>query len=170
MSDNDFALESLQQKNWPCSVHRLLTILQDENSFNFSTKSSFEVNKIIYSTMEILVLCKVVYNLIHIAITNNHDYLKLLPQRELDNIDQDLHRNSIFLENLKNEIDSKEIINAFNYFFCSYGRFPSNLTLIAVPQGNIPRLKKMSYHVINYIKILTEMTAEDLSPCNFLLL
>ena len=55
---------------------------------------------------------------------------KLLPQNELDVIDQDLHRNSIFFE------------DAFNYFFYSYGRFPSNLNLITVPQGHIPRFLK----------------------------
>ena len=107
---------------------------KDENSFNFSTKSSIEAtkssieeNKIIYDTIENLIICKVVNDLICIVIAEScHVYLKLLPQNELDVIDQDLHRNGIFFEDLNNEIDSKEIINAFNYFFYSYGRFPSN--------------------------------------------
>ena len=123
---------------------------KDENSFNFSTKSSIEAtkssieeNKIIYDTIENLIICEVVNDLIYIVIAEScHVYLKLLPQNELDVIDQDLHRNGIFFEDLNNETDSKEIINTFNYFFYSYGRFPSNLNLITVPQGHIPRFLK----------------------------
>ena len=114
-------------------VEILLPILQDQNSFGFSTKSSVEENKLIHDTTENLVICKVGYNLMYIAIVENfYAHLKLLPQNELDDIDHDLRRNGIFFEDLQNEVHSKEIINAFNYFFYSYGRFPSNLNLITV--------------------------------------
>ena len=71
MSDDDFAFQNLQEKNWPCSVERRLTVSQDEKSFEFLSKSSIEENKIIYNTLENLVLCKSVYNIIYIAVANN---------------------------------------------------------------------------------------------------
>ena len=39
ISDDDFTLENIQQKNWLYFFERLLTVFQDENTFNFSTKS-----------------------------------------------------------------------------------------------------------------------------------
>ena len=39
ISDDDFTLENIQQKNWLYFVERQFTVFQDENTFNFSTKS-----------------------------------------------------------------------------------------------------------------------------------
>ena len=93
-------------------VKRLLTDSQDKNTFNFSTKSSIEENKIIFHTIKNLVPCKAAYNLIYIAIADNfHDYLKSLPQNESNDIDQDLRRNGLFFfEDLKNEFNAKKLM------------------------------------------------------------
>ena len=48
----------------------------------------------------------------------------------------------VFFFNLQNEINSKEIINEFNYLFYMHGRFPGNLNLITIPQGGIPSFSK----------------------------
>ena len=68
--------------------------------------------------------------------------MQSLPQNEFDDTDQDLRSNDIFSENLQNEINSKEMINGFNYFFYMHGRFLGNLHLITVPQGDIPSFLK----------------------------
>ena len=42
ISDDDFALPNLQEKNWPYFVERLLTVSENKYSFVFSTNSSIE--------------------------------------------------------------------------------------------------------------------------------
>ena len=94
ISDDNFALQNLQGKNWPYFVERLLTVSQDKKTFEFSTKSSVEENKIIYDTRENLALCKSVYGVIYIDVADNfREYLQSLPQNEFDDLDQDLRAN-----------------------------------------------------------------------------
>ena len=77
ISDDDFALRNLQEKNWPYFVERLQTVSGNEDSFIFSTNSSIEENKIIYDTIENL--CKSVYNVIYIGVVDNfREYLQSL--------------------------------------------------------------------------------------------
>ena len=71
ISDDDFPLENLQKKKLTIFAERLLTNLLNENSCNFSAKSSTEENKIIYGTIEDLDIFKVVYNLTYIATAEN---------------------------------------------------------------------------------------------------
>ena len=96
-----------------------MTVSENENSFAFRTLPRVEVNQIIYDTIENFVLSKSIYNLFYIGISDNfHEYLQSLQQNGFDDIDQDLQSNGIFFENLKNETNSKGIINAFTYFLC----------------------------------------------------
>ena len=75
ISDDDFALENLQEKNLLYFAERLLTVSQDENTFNFSTKPSVEENRMLFDTIKNLVLCKAVFNLTYIGIADNfHDF------------------------------------------------------------------------------------------------
>ena len=108
-----------------------------KNGDNF-VQSSVEENQIIFDTIENLVLCKSIFNLVYIGITDNFcEYLQSLPQNAFEDIDQNLLSTGIFFENLQHETDPKEIINAFNYFFYMHGWFPGNLNLITIPQGEI---------------------------------
>ena len=136
ISDDTFVLENLLERKWSYFLQRPLTVPENEDSFLFSTQSSVEENQIIFDTIEKLVLCKSMYNPIYIGIADNfREYLQSLPQNEFDNIDQDLHSNDIFFENLQHETHSKEIINAFNYFFYKHGWFSGNLNLITIRLG-----------------------------------
>ena len=98
-----------------CKKKNSLILWKNEDNF---VQSSVEENRIIFDTIENLVLCKSIFNLVYIGITDNFcEYLQSLPQNAFEDIDQNLRSTGIFFENLQHETDPKEIINAFNYFF-----------------------------------------------------
>ena len=100
-------------------------------------------NKIVLNTTENLVLCKAVYNVTYISIASNqHEYLENIPKIDLGRIYEDLRLNGFYFIDFENEYNTKEIMDSFNYFFYVFGKFSSDLNLITIPQGEIPKFIK----------------------------
>ena len=106
-------------------------------------------------------LCKALYNVTYISIASNlHEYLRNIPKIELEKIDEDFRLNAFCFIDFENEYNTKEIIDYFNYFFHVFGRFPSNLDSIKIPQGEIPKFIKTN-DVISSVQLYQKFNASD---------
>ena len=138
VSDNQHALETLDSKDWPYFINRLLEISGGEiTSFNSNRISQngndVEELKIISETIESLEICQIYYADVYANVSGSFQkYLKYASDILIEKMEDDLRLNLYSFFDLKNEPNAKEIMHTFDRFFFAFGRFPAinELTVI----------------------------------------
>ena len=139
MSADDYALQKLQDKNWPSFINRIIefshgafdindiiTTDADEVNILSNTRSNFEIVKNLYNEL----LTSVGINL--------HEYFMNLDIDKKKKIDTDLTNNNYFTWDPHESFIQTRILATYRDFFYETGRFPGRNTLIHVPMANIP--------------------------------
>ena len=95
--------------------------------------------KIINDTVENLKICKDNYADIYANASGCfQNYLRSAPDVLIEKIQDDLRLNLYSNIDLKNEVNIREILEAFDRFFFIFGRFAVYNELIIVPTGDVP--------------------------------
>ena len=90
---------------------------------------------------------------------NLPDYLQNLPILEQESVAEYLRLNKYKIIDFNNAYNQSETINTFDSFYYNFGRFPGDLNLISVAQGNIKKFIKsngITSHLTLYGKYLGE--------------
>ena len=120
VSDDQHALEVLQSKDWPHFINRLLEVSNGHISLlNLSgisqNPNDVEELKIINDTIENLEICKNYYGDIYVNVGGSfQNYLKNAPDVLIEKMDDDLSSNLYSSIDLKNEPNTKEILQIFD--------------------------------------------------------
>ena len=138
VSADDYALQKLQDKNWPCFINRIIEFSQgvfdindiittdaDEANILNNTRSNFEIVKNLYNEL----LTSVEINL--------HEYFMNLDIDKKKKIDTDLTNNNYFTWDPHESFIQTRILATYRDFFYETGRFPGRNTLIHVPMANM---------------------------------
>ena len=137
VTDDDTALEILQNKSWQYFIERILEICQSNDSGELTKFVSAKEAKIIENSVENLTICKTLYTNFYNQIAGNSSKaIRNLPSDELDEIDRDLRLNPFFTD-VNREHNQDEIMSAYSYFYHALGRFPGKLYLITIPRPDV---------------------------------
>ena len=136
---DDYALKTLQDRNWPYFINCIIEFLQgvfdlndiiatdpDEVNILNNTRSNFEIVKSLYNEL----LTSVGINL--------HDYFINLYIDKKQKIDTDLTNNNYFTWDPNETFIQNRILATYRDFYCEIGRFPGRNSLVHVPMANMP--------------------------------
>ena len=142
LSDNLHSLQSLQSKDWSYFINHLLEVSSCDVSL-LNLNDAEEI-KIINDTVENLKICKNYYTDIYAnVISCFQNYLGSAPDVLIHKIQDDLRLNLYSNIDLKNEVNTREILETFDRFFFVFARFPAINELIYVPTGHGPSFVKL---------------------------
>ena len=118
ISDDDYALTKLQNRNWPYFNERILEFSQNGLELrNYSITDKSE-NKIMKDKIQNFKIIKELYMSLHNAVG---DYLLEYPRNcpifEQEKIDEDLRLNAFEFLNFQNNYNSKELLNTYEFFY-----------------------------------------------------
>ena len=148
--DNQHTLESLQSKDWSYFINHLLEVSSDDIfspslSGISQNQNDIEELKIINDTVEHLGICKNYYADIYANISGCfQNYLKSAPDVFIEKIQDDLRLNLYFHIFLKNESNTRDILQTFDRFFFSFDGFSAINKLTIVPIGDVPSFVQSS--------------------------
>ena len=120
VSDDQHTLEVLQSKDWPHFINQLLEVSNGHISLLNLTGISQNPNdveelKIINDTIENLEICKNYYGDIYVNVGGSfQNYLKNAPDILIEKMDDDLRLNLYSSIDLKDESNTKEILQIFD--------------------------------------------------------
>ena len=144
ISNDQCALNVLQSKGRLYFIERLIETSEDNISFlnlsGFSTnQNEIDEIKIFSNSINNLTICKEYYANVCANVGKNfHKYLRNIPEYFLQNIKDNLILNLYSFIDLKDEYNTKEVMNVFDRFFCTFGRFPAMQGFATVPTGEVP--------------------------------
>ena len=141
VSADDYALQKLQDRNWPYFINRIIEFSQGVFDLNdVITTDADEVN-ILNNTRANFEIVKNLYNeLLTTVGINLHEYFINLDIEEKQKIDTDLTNNNYFTWDPHEVYIQTRILATYRDFFYGTGRFPGRNTLIHVPIANMPHL------------------------------
>ena len=141
VSDDNYALKKLQDKNWPYFINRIIEFSQgfadvgelgisdvhEANKF-YSTKGNFKIVSELYNEL---------FNAVGVSL---HELLKYMGIEERNRIDTDLTNNNYYSwdPNEVYRILQGRILETYMDFFYDFGRFPGNNNIIPIPRVRIP--------------------------------
>ena len=139
ITDNDLALEVIQNEDWELFIETILTACKTNNGGINNTINLKNIN-LTKNSIENITICKQTYlnfyNQISQYLTN---MMSNLPVDERNEIDRDLQRHNYFINLDKtNDFSDHNIIDTFCDFFQQHGRFPGSQDLIVVLKPEIP--------------------------------
>ena len=116
ISDDDFALATLQEKIWPFFIERIIEVSENDSLELENSGSDIDIDesRLIIDTIGDLNICKYFYN---IAADNLFKYLIYCPILKRDEVDEDTRINGFFFIDFQNIDNSIEISNAYDYRF-----------------------------------------------------
>ena len=127
----------LEVSNGGISSLNLSSISQNQNDV--------EELKIINDTIENLEICRNCYADIYTNVGGSfRNYLKNAPDALIEKKEDDLRLNLYSSIDLKNEPNTKEILQIFDRFFFAFGRFPAINELTIVPTGEVANFVRSS--------------------------
>ena len=157
--DAQHALESLQSKDWSYFINHLLEVSNGEISL-LNLNDAEEI-KIINDTVENLKICKNCYADIYSNFSGCfQNYLRSAPDVLIEKIQDDLRLDLYSNIDLKNEVNTREILETFDKFFFAFGRFPAINKLIIVLTGNVSSFVK-SIDIISPSKLYKRFNSGD---------
>ena len=161
ITDDDLALELIQNENWQYFIETILTACKTNNDGINNTVDLKNIN-LIKNSIENITICKQTYlnfyNQISKYLINT---IKNLPADERNEIDCDLQRNNYFV-NLgeTNEFSDHNIIDTFCDFFQQHGKFRSSKDLIVFSKPEIPYFIKTN-KVISTNQLYEKFSSTD---------
>ena len=118
-SNDTFALNTLQSKNWPYFIDRIIEFSQsrlDLNSFCISGREEADIVLNTKKKKKINIL-KNIYQNFYVSVGHYlYDYLYNLPLLEKENIDEDSTLNEYPFLNFNSNYNDREIINTYDSF------------------------------------------------------
>ena len=139
MNADDYALKTLQDRNWSYFINRIIEFSQgvfdlndiittdpDEVNILNDTRSNFEIVKSLYNEL----LTSVGINL--------HEYFMNLDIDKKQKIDTDLTNHNYFTWDSNETFIQNRILSTYRDFYYETGRFPGRNSLVPVPMANMP--------------------------------
>ena len=161
ITDNDLALEVIQNEDRELFIETILTACKTNNGGINNTINLKNIN-LIKNSIENITICKQTYlsfyNQILQYLTN---MMSNLPVDERNEIDRDLQRHNYFINLDKtNDFSDHNIIDTFCDFFQQHGRFPGSQDLIVVLKPEIPYFIKTN-KVISTNQLYEKFSSTD---------
>ena len=161
ITDNDLALEVIQNEDWELFIETILTACKTNNGGINNTINLKNIN-LTKNSIENITICKQTYlnfyNQISQYLTN---MMSNLPVDERNEIDRDLQRHNYFINLDKtNDFSDHNIIDTFCDFFQQHGRFPGSQDLIVVLKPEIPYFIKTN-KVISTNQLYEKFSSTD---------
>ena len=140
LSDDNYVLEALQDRNWPYFIDRIIEYSQGFlNLSDIDSEYITEIN-ILRNTRDNFEIVKGVYNDLYDSVgVNLHELFKIMGYVNKQNIDTDLRNNSFFPWESKEQHIQQRILQTYKDFYYTTGRFPGRHNLISVPKGKVPK-------------------------------
>ena len=135
---NNYALQTLQNRNWPYFINRIIEYSQGFVDINDVTTDANEIN-ILNDTRNNFTICKQFYNELFTMVgVNLHEYFKNLDIDKRQKMNNDLTNNKIFTWDPQESFIQNRILTTYRDFYYETGRFPGRKTLVPVPMANMP--------------------------------
>ena len=139
ISNDDYALRTLQDKNWPYFISRIIEFSQGVFDINDIITSDLEEVNILNNTMSNFEITKNLYNELLTSVgINLHEFFINLGIEEKHKIDTDLTNNGYYSWNANEVYIQSRILATYRDFFYENGRFPGSLELIRLPTPIMP--------------------------------
>ena len=134
ISNDDYALRTLQDKNWPYFISRIIEFSQGVFDINDIITSNPEEVNILNNTRSNFEITKNLYNELLTSVgINLHEFFINLGIEEKHKIDTDLTNNGYYSWNANEVYIQSRILATYRDFFYENGRFPGSLELIRLP-------------------------------------
>ena len=139
VSADDYALKTLQDKNWPYFINRIIEFSQGVFELNdIITADAHEVN-ILNDTRANFEIVKNLYNELLTSVgINLHEYFMNLDIDKKQKIDTDLINNNYYTWDPHEAFIQNRILATYRDFYYETGRFPGRNSLVPVPMANMP--------------------------------
>ena len=139
LSDDNYALGALQDRNWPYFIDRIIDYSQGFLNLSDVDRSDITELNVLRNTRDNFEILKGVYNeLLNAVAVRLHQFLKEIGHIKKQQIDTDLRNNNFETFDPQNAHIQQKILQTYTDFFYTTGRFPGNPRLISVPRGRIP--------------------------------
>ena len=139
LSDDNYALGALQDRNWPYFIDRIIEYSQGFLNLSDIDKSDITELNVLRNTRDNFEIVKGVYNeLLNGVGIMLHQLFKHMGYLNKKKIDTDLTNHNFETFNPSDTHIHQKIIQIYKDFFYTTGRFPGNQRLISVPRGRIP--------------------------------
>ena len=143
VSADDYALQKLQERNWPYFIDRIIQFSQGFLDLNDVITTDPEEVNILNDTRSNFEITKNLYNELLTSVgINLHEYFMNLGIEEKNKIDKDLNNNGYYGWNPNDVNALSEILLTYKNFYYDYGRFPGRLELIHLPTPIMPSFVK----------------------------
>ena len=137
--DDNYALKTLQDRNWPYFISRIIEFSQGFINLNDLNDSDATELNILNNTRANFEIVKNLYNELFTSVgINLHEYYKNLGLVEKQSIDADLTNHNFFTWDPQEDFIQQRILTTYRDFFYETGRFPGKNTIIPVPKAVIP--------------------------------
>ena len=141
ISEDDYALKALQNKNWAYVIKTRLEV--STKQVDISSFSNPDEISILSQLSENLHIFKEHYHSIYHAVAGCfQEYLMRLPNLFVEKMEDDININLFSNIELKNEQDRAENFKTFNPFFYKFGRFSAVEKLAVIPRRSVPSFVK----------------------------
>ena len=139
LADDNYALNALQDRNWPYFINRIKEFSQ--GFINLSDLHHSDANEIniLNNTRANFEFVKTVYNEMFTSVgINLHEFFKNVEVIDKQGIDNDLTNNNYFAWDSQEDFIQQRILKTYRDFYYKTGRFPGRPTLIPIPRGRVP--------------------------------
>ena len=136
---DDYALKTLQDRNWPYFINRIIEFSQGVFDLNdIITTDPDEVN-ILNDTRSNFEILKSLYNELVTSVgINLHEYFMDLDIDKKQKIDTDLTNHNYFTWDPNETFVQNRILATYRDFYYETGRFPGRNSFVPVPMANMP--------------------------------
>ena len=139
LTDDNYALESLQNRNCPYFIRRIIEFSQGFINLSDLTESDTKEINILNNTRANFEIVKNLYNELFTSVgINLHEHFKNLRIIERQRIDTDLTNNNFLTWDAQEDFIQQRILATYRDFFYNTGRFPGLNRIIPLPRAEIP--------------------------------
>ena len=139
ISADEYTLRTLQNRNWPYFINRIIEFSQGYFDINDIITSDPEEVNILNNTRSNFEITKNLYNELLMTVgINLHEFFINLGIEEKHEIDTDLTNNGYYSWDPNEVYIQSRILATYRDFFYENGRFPGSLELIHLPRPIMP--------------------------------
>ena len=139
MTDDNYALSALQDRNWPYFINRITEFSQ--GFINLSDLQHFDATEIniLNNTRTNFEIFKTVYNELFTSVgINLHEFFKNMGVLDKQRIDNDLTNSNFCPWDSQEDFIQQRILTTYRDFYYETGRFAGRTTLIPGPRARFP--------------------------------